>query len=256
MKRKILKWILRFTVLIVILIGVLILTVLNPTLLYAKKTVLENYTVYHNKPLDKDLIPRLDNARNIIKENQLFDSSLKFDICLNDGSLYPSLLEIFMGQAFALGFTSNKVAICGEANFKENYVEVNGYKWNLTQLLAHEETHCIVYNKIGFWKSNPIANNPKWKWEGYPEYVSRRNQDQLNLVKNIKQLDEALELDKTQWGISFADSTVTSIEYFSYRLLTQYCLEIKKMTFEEFLSDTTSEQTIKTQMRKWYSMRK
>jgi hypothetical protein len=256
MNRKILKWTLRFTVLIILLFGVLILTVLNPTLLYANKTVLENFTVYHNKPLDKDLKTRLDNARNIIKENQLFDSSLKFDICLNDGSLYPSLLEIFMGQAFALGFTSNKVAICGEANFKENYVEVNGNKWNLTQLLAHEETHCLVYNKIGFWKSNPIANNPKWKWEGYPEYVSRRDQDQLNLVKNIKQLDEALELDKTQWGISFADSTVTSREYFNYRLLTQYCLDIKKMTFEEFLSDTTSEQTIKTQMRKWYSTQK
>lgn len=256
MKRKILKWTLRFTVLIILLFGVLILTVLNPALLYANKTVFENFTVYHNKPLDKDLKTQLDNARNIIKENQLFDSGLKFDICLNDGSLYPSLLEIFMGQAFALGFTSNKVAICGEANFKENYVEVNGYKWNLTQLLAHEETHCLVYNKIGFWKSNPIANNPKWKWEGYPEYVSRRYQDQLNLVKNIKQFDETIKLDKTQWGISFADSTVTSREYFNYRLLTQYCLDIKKMTFEEFLCDTTSEQTIKTQMRKWYSTRK
>jgi len=228
---------------------------LNPTLLYANRTVFENFTVYHNKPLDKDLKTRLDNARDIIKENQLFDSGLKFDICLNDGSLYPSLLEIFMGQAFALGFTSNKVAICGNANFQENYVERNGYKWNLTQLLAHEETHCLVYNKIGFWKSNPIANNPKWKWEGYPEYVSRRDQDQLNLVKNIKQLDEALKLNKTQWGISFADSTVTSREYFNYRLLTQYCLDIKKMTFEEFLNDTTSEQTIKTQMRKWYKTR-
>ena len=256
MKRKILKWTFRFTVLIILLFGVLILTVLNPTLLYANKTVFENFTVFHNKSLDKDLKTRLDDARNIIKENQLFDSSLKFDICLNDGSLYPSLLEIFMGQAFALVFTSNKVAICGNANYKDNYVEVNGYKWNLTQLIAHEETHCLVYNKLGFWKSNPIANNPEWKWEGYPEYVSRRYQDQLNLVKNIKQLDEALAFDKTQWGISFADSTITSREYFNNRLLTQYCLDIKKMTFEEFLSDTASEQTIETQMRKWYITQK
>jgi len=117
-------------------------------------------------------------------------------------------------------------------------------------------TDCLVYNKLGFWKSNPIANNPEWKWEGYPEYVSRRYQDQLNLVKNIKQLDEALAFDKTQWGISFADSTITSREYFNNRLLTQYCLDIKKMTFEEFLSDTASEQTIETQMRKWYITQK
>jgi len=89
-----------------------------------------------------------------------------------------------------------------------------------------------------------------------PEYVSRRYQDQLNLVENIKQLDEALAFDKTQWGISFADSTITSREYFNNRLLTQYCLDIKKMTFEEFLSDTASEQTIKTQMRKWYKTQK
>ncbi len=256
MKKAIIKWSFRVLLFAVTLLGLLVIIVLNPSLMYANKKILGDFNVYHDNPIDKDCKLRLDDAMNILQTSELYDSTIKFDICLNDGSHFPELLEIFLGRAFALGYTSNKVTLCGKTNFQENYVEVNGLKWNLTQLLAHEETHCLVFHKLGFWNSNPVANHPKWKWEGYPEYVARQQPYQLVLAKNIEQLIEGEKKEKDEWGISFADSTITSREYFKYRLLNQYCFEIRKMSFNDLLNDTSSEQTIEKQMMDWYDMQK
>jgi hypothetical protein len=254
MKKLIIRWSLRFTALAILLFGLLIIIVLTPSILYANKTSIESFTVYHDQALDKDLKLRLDDATEIIKSSELYDPEIKFDICMNDGSLYSSLLQIFLGKAFALGFTSNKVAFCGDVNVKENYVEVNGYKWNLTQLIAHEEMHCMVFHKIGFWDSNPVADYPVWKWEGYPEYISRRTTNQATLSENIKHLNEEIKKDKDAWSIMLSDNTISPRDYYYYKLLVQYCMDIKKMSFENLLKDTTSEQTINAEMMNWYEM--
>ena len=256
MKRKIFRWAIRIFVAILLLHGILVTLVLTPSLMYANKTSLGNFTVYHDKPLDKALQQRLDSATEILKTSEFYDANIKFNICMNDGSRYPALVQTFLGRAFALGYTSNKVTLCGQVNVKDNYVQVNGCNWNLVQLLAHEETHCLVFHKYGFWRSNPVAHHPLWKWEGYPEYISRRAADQTDLVANIEKLNEVERKDKDGWGISFADSTLSPKEYFHYRLLVQYCLDIKKMTYDNLLKDTTSEQTTSTQMMNWYAAQK
>lgn len=257
MKRKLLNWSIKLSLLTVLLLGLLVLVVLTPSLLYANKTQLGAYTIYHNKPLDKDLKLRLDNAHEILKTNEFYDPNIKFKICMNDGSYYPSFLQVFLGRAFALGYTSNIVTLCGDVvDIQNNYVQVNDCKWNLTQLLVHEEMHCLVYNKLGFWKSNPVAHYPLWKWEGYPEYVSRQADDQRDLVKNIEKLNDVIKEGKDEWGITFADSTLTSKDYFRYRFLVQYCLEIKKQSYENLLEDTTSEQATTTQMMNWFATQK
>ncbi|QLH47729.1 MAG: hypothetical protein HWD58_20245 [Bacteroidota bacterium] len=162
--------------------GLLLIIVINPILTYANKTTHNNLTVFHNKTLDPTLLTKLDQATELLKASELYNPDLHLDICLNDGSKYPKLIRAIRGQAFAWGFY-NKVVLQGNANYNENYVELNGYKWNLTQLLAHEMTHCLQFDKLGFWKSKPIANIPNWKWEGYAEYVSRQNTDQKDLSK-------------------------------------------------------------------------
>lgn len=252
MKNKIKKWTLRLIGFGVFLIGILILFVLNPNFLYANKTTFDNYTIYHSSHLDNNFQPKLDEATKLVKASELYKTELKFDICLNDGSKYPRLMQEILGQTFASGFY-NKVVLHGTANYKENYVELNGYKWNLTQLLAHELTHCLQFENLGFWKSNPLGKIPTWKNEGYPEYIARRNEDQTKLCVNIARLIEIEKLNKNDWGISFADSTSTSREYYNYWILVQYCIDIKKMTYKQILEDTTNEVIIKQDMMNWYN---
>jgi len=251
MKRQITKWTLRLTAIGLLILVFLIGIVLNPNLLYANKTPIGNYTIYHNSLLNKNLQQRLDDATELLKSSGLYDANLKLDICLNDGSKYPALIRTLRGDAFAWGFY-DKVVFMGNANYIDNYVELNGYKWNFTQLLAHEIIHCFQFNKFGLLKSNPIAKIPEWKWEGFPEYVARKNTDNNNLVSNIDRLLKTEKTVNNNW-ILFDDSTGTVISYYKNWLLLQYCLDIKKLTYHQLLNDTTSELTTNVQMKKWFA---
>jgi len=248
MNRQIKKWKLRLTATGLIIAGLLLIIILNPILTYANKTTHKIFSIYHNKTIDPLLISALDQATLLLETSEFNNKNLKLDICLNDGSTYPTIIKTIRGQAFAWGFY-DKIVMQGTMNCKDNFVELNGYKWNLTQLLAHEMTHCLQFDKLGLIKSNPIANIPNWKWEGYAEYISRQNTNHKNLIKNIDRLQQA---DKNSWEVTFEDNTITSREYYSYWILVQYCLNIKRMNYQQLLTDKTSEQSIKQKMMKWY----
>lgn len=248
MKQQIKKWTLRLTVTGLFIAGLLLTIILNPILTYANKTPHNHYTIFHNKTVDPTLLSKLDQATELLKTSELYNPRLHLYICLNDGSKYPKLIGAIRGQAFAWGFY-DKVVLQGLANYRDNNVELNDYKWNLTQLLAHEMTHCLQFDKLGFWKSKPISNIPNWKWEGYAEYVSRQNPGQKDLSKNIERL---IVTDKNSWEIKFADSTIAPREYYDYWTLVQYCIDIKKMTYKQLLADTANEQTVRQEMMKWY----
>jgi hypothetical protein len=248
MKQQIKKWTLRLTLTGLLMAGLLLVIVLNPIFVYANKTTHNNFTIFHNGQLDPSLISDLDQATNLLKTSEFYNGNLKLDICLNDGSIYPKLIKTLRGPAFAWGFY-DKVVLQATINCKENCVELNGYKWNLTQLFAHEMTHCLQFNKLGFWKSKPVADIPNWKWEGYAEYVARQNNDQKDLSKNIERL---LKTEKGNWGIFFADSTISPEEYYNYWIMVQYCMDIKKVTYKQVLADSTNEETINEEMMTWY----
>ena len=252
MKRQIKKWTIRLAATGLLIAGLLLIIILNPILTYANKTTHRNFSIYHNKAIDPLLISALDQATVLVQTSEFYNNNLDLDICLNEGSSYPTIIKTLRGRAFAWGFY-NKVVLQGTMNCKDNFVELNGYKWNLIQLLAHEMTHCLQFNKLGFWKSKPIANIPNWKWEGYAEYVSRQNADQKNLLKNIERF---IATGQNNWGIKFTDSTVSPRAYYSYWIIVQYCLDKKKMSYQQLLTDTTSEQIIKREMIKWYEEKK
>jgi len=252
MKRQIKKWTLRITVTGLFIVGLLLIIVLNPILTYANKTTLDNFTIYHNTELDPLITTYIDHAKDLLKTSEFYNDKLKLDICINDGSKYPNIIRAIRGQAFAWGFY-DKVVLEGAINSKDNYIELNSYKWNLTQLLAHEMVHCLQFDKLGFWKSKPMANIPDWKWEGYAEYISRKYSNQQNLVQNIDRLQKT---SKDSWCVTFEDSTIAPHEYYNAWTFVQYCIDIKQMKYQDLITDTTSEQTIKQEMMNWYEGKK
>ncbi len=232
-----------------------VVLLLNPSFLYAHQTTTSHYTIYHSQPLDPALIQRLEQARALAQPSEVFDQALRVDVCLNDGSRYPSVVQAVWGPAFAWGFY-NKVVLNGEANVPANRVTLRHYAWNLTRLLAHEMTHCYQFDRFGLWHSNPLAHYPTWKWEGYAEYVARQPRGQYALLQNINCLQQAEQTAPDQWDIRLPDSTCTSREYFEYFVLSEYCLDIKKMTFQQVLRDTTLEKATHQQMMNWYQYEK
>lgn len=250
MKQPPKKWLLRLTLSGLFLLALLVSFILYPSLLYAHKTTAGNCCVYHNSDLDRNVIIRLAEAAVIIKSTELYDDNLKYDICLNDGSWYPSLMKMIFNEPIGTTFY-NKIVFWGTINFKDNYGLVSDHKWNMTQLIAHLETHCLQFNKLGFWKSNPIAGYPDWKWEGYAEYVARKYVNNNHLAENIDRLVQAEKSGHTDW-ISFSDGTGASVTFYKRWLLVQFCSDIKKMDFEQLLKDTTSEEVVRKEMMIWY----
>lgn len=248
MKKQLKKWLFRLLVTILLISSILLVIILNPFFTYAYKSTHNNFTVYHNNPLDSTIFLHLDNAAKHLTRSDFNNEKLKLDICLNDNAIYPVLVQKFIGRAFAWGFY-NKVVIYGNINSKGNYAELNGYKWNLTELLAHEMTHCLQFNKLGLLQSNPFAEIPTWKWEGYAEYIARQNSDQGDLTLNIERL---LKNKTNEWGIAFNDSTIAPADYYNYWLLMQYSINIKGMSWRQILVDTSSDETVKQRMMKWY----
>ncbi len=234
----------------VFLFAFVVIILLNPKLFYNRKTKIDNFNVYHNSNLNSNLKSLLQETSEIIKSSEFYNKNLQLDICLNDNSLYPELIKKIRGQAFGYGFY-NKVVLLGTPNYEGNYVEFNGYKWNLKQLLAHEIVHCQQFDNLGFYKSNPIANLPNWKWEGYAEYISRNSNDQNDLKQNIVRLQST---SKNSWGVKFSNQTITPRFYNDYWNLVKYCMDIKKMTYRDILIDTTSETKVKEEMTKWFLM--
>jgi len=251
-KRILKKWALRLSATGLLVGGLLFGIVLNPSLLYANRTLVGNYTVYHDSQINEALTLRLNRATKLAKKSELYNSNFKLEICLNDGSYYPILMEILRGKAFAWGFY-NKVVLQGDASYKKNYVKLNGYDWNLEQLIAHESIHCYQYDIFGFWHSNPIANYPDWKWEGYPEYIARQSQGQRDLCDNISRFIESQDSDNSSWSIAFSDGTIAPVNYYLDWMLVQYCLEMKQMDYIELLADTTSKEAVKMEMMNWFS---
>lgn len=235
--------------------GILLIILLNPVLTYGNSTKHNGFVMLHNEPLDPSLIDRLDSATALLKASEFYNPELVLEICLNDGSNYPAIIQKLRGDAFAWGFY-DKVVLQGSTHAEGNYVELNGYKWNLTELLAHEAVHCLQFDRLGFWNSNPIAKVPEWKWEGYPEYISRKTKDHRNLTSNIERLLAAQSSDENGWAVTFPDSTIAPRAYYGYCLMVQYCLDIKKMSYAELLQDSKGEEEVKEEMLQWYSKQK
>lgn len=234
-----------------LLLAGLVVLLLNPGVLYAHQTTTPHYTIYHQQPLDPALLVRLEQAQRLVHASEVFEETLRLEVCLNDGSPYPSLVQAVWSPAFAWSFAT-KVVLNGEVNAQNNRLTFRTYGWNLTRLLAHEMTHCYQLYHLGWRRSNPLARYPTWKWEGYAEYVARHPRGPQDLLRNVARLQHAEQAEPARWDIRLADSSSISREYFTYLTLTEYCLDSKHLTFVQLLQDTTSQEALHQQLRRWH----
>jgi len=85
MKEGFRKWSLRIIVTCLFILGLLIGIVLNPELLYANKRTDGNYIIYHQQQLDPYFTSKIRAAKELLQSSTLYNNSLKFSVCLNDG---------------------------------------------------------------------------------------------------------------------------------------------------------------------------
>jgi hypothetical protein len=233
-----------------IALGAVIAVIANPQWLYAREMAYKGFRVYSGSPVDPDLLVKLDSAAALLGQSELYDADWPIDICLNDGSAYTRIVALLNPPGFAWGFY-NKVVLNGTLDLPRNEVVLNGYSWNLIQLIAHEGVHCLQYHRFGLLCTLPFANGPEWKTEGYPEFIARGHRTPGALREDIARLREAERTENNGW-IAFPDSSGAPVAYYRNWLLVEYAMLVKGESYRQLVEEGSSEQTVEGEMMRWY----
>ncbi|MEO1217782.1 MAG: hypothetical protein AAFY45_29920, partial [Bacteroidota bacterium] len=87
---------------------------------------------------------------------------------------------------------------------------------------------------------------PVWKLEGYAEYISRSQREELSdFQQNLLTLHQSQEnpSEGLPW-ITFKDGSGVPQAYFEYRILIQFLMEEEGLTYKEILDSEESKEEI------------
>ncbi len=231
--------------------------VLFPQHLFAYKLEYKCFTVYSNEKMDDDIKIVLDNAMNLVKNSEINDSDYNYNIILCFHSFYNNIDDKLFGEGPAARARLNDVIIKIRVDPKNNLAFPTFHKAckvDLTELLAHEMTHCLQANKYGIAKFNPFKHPEFWKLEGYPEYISRRKELSNKDYSLINDIDRYVDLGTIANGIWILESEggcEVPDYYYKGRLMIQYLMEIRHFSYTEILNDTVSENSVYREMIGW-----
>ena len=211
---------------LILLIGFM----LNPSLSYAHQSTIEGVKVYHNQELAPELKDIIRKAKARIKTSQLYSDQVNVQLCLQDGSHYPSLIESILGDDVIRSFSNTNVVLA-ETDPTHHYLIWKEHVFRYDQFLAHVMVHNLQFHQHGFWGSNPIARYPEWKWEGYADYAVLGNTYSL---KELFRAYEAME-DNPYAFVKLRDDEGSLKLHIQYLILTKYCLDIQQLTYQEFM---------------------
>lgn len=190
-----------------------------PALLFKEKIINENYTIYSDVDLSDKINPILDSVNPSLLKSELYKPlEYKFAFC-SSYKKYSFLSNIYY-ESFAITKPITDFIIITKTNIEENEViskkGVNNVR-KLTSLLVHEMTHILINDHYRF-KRFKI---PKWKQEGYCEYIANESSfDEEEGINNFK---------------NNLTNNSPSYTYFKYRLYITYLMNIKELSFVQIV---------------------
>ncbi|WKN40815.1 hypothetical protein [Tunicatimonas pelagia] len=239
-------------ILLTILSGLITVT-FSPQMLFAKKIEHQAFTIYSNTDFDEThLVSRLDDAYALIKHSELHDEDYHFDVLLAHNHFFNKI-EDLQGKGVIARATAGYITLKVPIDPKNNHVQGSVGKINLTYLLAHEMIHNLQANKYGLLNFSPLKHPPFWKLEGYPEYIARRNQLHANDYSLRSEIQRYVELMKASNNmfVEVTEGHFVPFYYYKGRLMVEYLMDIKGMTYDEILKDDTSEEVVFQEVLQW-----
>ena len=256
--KKIFRRIIKITFLAILAAILTIFTiVLFPQRLFANKIKYKQFTVYSNDKIADNIKIALDNAMKLVQKSELYDPTYKYNIMLCYNSFYNKIDDKLLGTGPSARATLNNVIIKVRIDPKSNLAFATFHKAcevNLTELLAHEMTHCLQANKYGIIKFNPFKHPELWKLEGYAEYISRHTElsgKNYSLTSEINRYMNLMSKATGIWILSEEGGCEVPNYYYKGRLMIEYLMDIRHLSYDNILNDTVSENTVYQEMIKW-----
>jgi len=92
-----------------------------------------------------------------------------------------------------------------------------------------------------------------WKLEGYPEYIARQKSSEpdYNLKSDIERFIEFKRKQTDIWvAVEEGDCEFPEF-YYKGRLMTEYLINVRRLTYDQVLKDKRSENEIYDEMIAW-----
>jgi len=234
----------------------IVAVLLFPQKLFAYKMTYKEFTVCSNSKVDSSINFVLDNAMGLVKRSELYDSFYHYNIILCHNTFYNKIDNLLGSGATARPRLHNviiKVRIDPQNN-KAFPTFPDSCEVNLTILITHEMIHCLQANKYGTRKINPFNHPPFWKLEGYSEYVSKQTKlsgSDYNFQKEIDRYINYKNRSTDGWILSGEDGCRHPDYYFKGRLMVEYLMNVRHLSYDQIFRDTISENVIYNDMIKW-----
>ena len=114
--------------------------------------------------------------------------------------------------------------------------------------------HCLQTNKYGIFKFNPFHHPEFWKLEGYPEYIAKLKKLSGKDYSLASEIDRYVSLQnkaKDIWVSLEEGGCEWPYYYYQGRLMIEYLIDFRHLSYNQILKDTVSENTIYQEMIKW-----
>ena len=235
----------------------IVVIILFPQKLFAYKIKYKEFTVCSNDKIDDNIKILLDNAMNLVQKSELYDSGYKYNIILCHNTFYNKIDDRLLGIGPAARARLNNVVIKVRIDQKRNLAFATFRKAcavDLTYLLAHEIIHCLQAKKYGILKFNPFRHPEFWKLEGYPEYIARKpklSSNDYSLTSEIERYVNLVNKAADIWIVADESGCEAPDYYYRGRLMMEYLMDIKHLSYDQILKDTVSESAIFKDMIKW-----
>lgn len=250
MKRQIKRIRLFLLLLIVLVIGSLAIGMLNPQWHYDYKTERGNFTLLHDQAFPEGVDSILHQAHLLVKQSPHYLPDYQITICMDDGSDFPRWIEkLKHGRAVSY---AHIVVMQQAFDYEKGVSNFNDRLWDLTELYAHEITHCYQFKLAGF----ATLWLPMWKIEGYAEYTSRRvvapfslRERYALLLKSRTQAIEGFRWAASQNAYGSPESYLEALVY------VQYLLEVENLTYPQILETELTAKAVEKKLNTWYKKR-
>jgi len=253
MKKIIKKIVATSVIILLVLVSGLIAVAFSPQMLFASELEHNKFSIYSSETYDENNLKiRLDDAYKLVEHSELHDPDLQFGILLAHNHFWNKI-EDLRGKGVVARPLADNITIKVPINPELNEAKSSRSTLNLTILLAHEMIHVLQANKYGLLNFSPIKHPPMWKLEGYPEYIARRDQlnaDDYSLKSEIQRYEELVEAS-SDMDVEVTEGHFMPFYYYKGRVMIEYLMDIKGMTYDEILKDDTSEESVYQEVLQW-----
>ena len=211
------------------------------------------YKLYTNSTF-KNSSEYLKEIDDRLKACELYDEKLEHSIHVFSSESKFKFYAVIAGSSYpAQGFNMhavNKIYISlpfieqvySDRKAANKIVLHSAMEGNLEGIICHEIIHSFVYNKLGSIRASSL---PTWKQEGYAEYganiLPKRNDTNYRFKDRV-------ELYKNS---SFWDGNKFVFEYYEAEILVEFLIDVKKMTFEQLMTETFTYQMALNEFNKY-----